>query len=185
MVQYAVPTGDSDVANWTNQADSSTNIYQSIDNGINGGTPDNSVFIKNTNSSAGSSDESEFGLTNLTDPESSSSHIVHYIGASNGGSSLDIRFTLLQGSSGVRSETVNFPGNFGSPIITTGSFTLTADEANSISDYNDLFIAVSGFFNFGNTPQVYELEFEVPGDGGGGGGAVEDPTNPEAFLMFL
>ena len=56
---------------------------------------------------------------------------------------------------------------------------------NSITDYSNLSITL-GAGGAPDVTRVSEVEFEVPDAGGGGGGGdVEDPTNPEAFLMFL
>ena len=65
-----------------------------------------------------------------------------------------------------------------------GTILLTSEEVGNITDYTDLRVGFSQDGAFGGS-NVTEAEFQVPDAGGGGGGDVEDPTNPEAFLMFL
>ena len=195
MVQYAVPIQDDVITTWENTADTTTDLYTYIDNGIDGGSPGPvGSGIKGDNSPPAYSDNDVYvsKLTSLTDPESSSDHTLKYIiGAGGfwfGGNKPSVSVEIASGTGNgtvIASSSHEFePG--GSQVSGTFSLTLTAGEADSITDYSSLYFRTSGNTQ-GGSYQVYvwEAEFQVPDAGGGGGGDVEDPTNPEAFLMFL
>ena len=71
--------------------------------------------------------------------------------------------------------------------FTQYGFELSTSEANAISDYDDLriwFKTHNGDM-MGDGGYVSVAWFECPDAGGGGGTVPEDPSNPDAFLMFL
>lgn len=192
MVQYAYPTADSvnEGSEWKNQAGSTTNLYQSIDNGIdNGGPEDTSTYIEGLEDTYNNNSRYVASLGSLTDPESSSDHVLKYAAGGIGPfQTLTLTVELASGTGNdtvIASQQQTFNPEFGAD---SGVFTLTltAGEADSITDYSSLYFRTSGTIQDpGSSILVYEVEFQVPDAGGGGGGAVEDPTNPEAFLMFL
>jgi hypothetical protein len=122
--QSAVPTSDITTTNWTSSLGGS--LYAAIDEASPGSDTD--YIYTDT---AASYAEVKYG--SLTDPASSSGHIVKVRILGDGTSG--IKFELRQGSStSIASKTVDpAPSTW-----TADSFTLTSGEADSISDYTDL-----------------------------------------------
>ena len=160
MTQYARPDSDVSDGSWVNQAGSNTNLYQSIDES---GGEDDSDYVISTDSSS-SSDTMEVGLSDISDPQGSSSHTVKYRakGSDPSGSygipSLTV--SLRQGSTQIATAT--------NSSLTTSfvdyTFTLSSSEANAITDYSDLrlrFVRASGG-SASETNLVSEAWFETP-----------------------
>ena len=160
MTQYARPDSDVSAGSWVNQAGSGSNLFQSIDEAD--GENDSDYVISTDDSS--SSDTMEVGLSDIPDPQSSSSHIVHYRakGSDPSGSygipSLTV--SLRQGSTQIATAT--------NSSLTTSfvnyTFTLSSSEANAITDYSDLrirFVRASGG-SASETNLVSEAWFETP-----------------------
>ena len=160
MTQYARPDSDVSDGSWVNQAGSNTNLYQSIDES---GGEDDSDYVISTDSSS-SSDTMEVGLSDISDPQGSSSHTVKYRakGSDPSGSygipSLTV--SLRQGSTQIATST--------NSSLTTSfvdyTFTLSSSEANAITDYSDLrlrFVRASGG-SASETNLVSEAWFETP-----------------------
>jgi len=176
MAQYAVP--DSTVtgpASWN-----TTPLWQQVDNGINGGTADDSTHIEDSN--FGSPSTCELGLENLTDPSSSSDHILRIRLKNAAFSSESMTFALYQGSTQIASKTQSLSAFEGS--FSTYSLTLSSSEADNISDYTDLRVRLTPSTASSNV-QTSEIELEVPDAGGGGGGGEPPKLHPEFFLSLL
>lgn len=112
----------------------------------------------------------EVGLSAVTDPASSTGHIVRYRLAkvNNGspnssGNAVTCDVGLYQGATLVHADTGISVG----VTFVTGSFTLTSTEADSITDYTDLRIRVTDSVN-GGSPSgrragaISWAELEVP-----------------------
>ena len=112
----------------------------------------------------------EVGLSNVTDPASSTGHIVRYRLAkvnngalNNTGNAVTVDVGLYQGATLIHAAT----GISVSSTWTAGSFTLSAAEANAITDYTDLRIRVTDSSN-GGSPSgrragaISWAELEVP-----------------------
>ena len=105
-------------------------------------------------------------LTDVTDPVSSTDHIVRYLydkdlGADHRSKVINLTVDLKQGSTIIASKT-HFDIS-GDP--TPGSFTLTASEADSITDYSDLrltFTATAGAGAGERLAKIKWAELEVP-----------------------
>lgn len=143
MAQFGRPTTDTTRESWVDQVDGTTNIYTTIDET----SPSDADYIKSA--SAPTTDAYVTALTtSLEDPVSSSGHIVRYRYQKNvtGGAQIDIVIQLRQGyvnegtpGTLIASTTLTNVSNG----WTTGSFTLSAGEADSITDYTSLFIRVT------------------------------------------
>ena len=161
MTQYARPDSDVSDGSWVNQAGNNTNLYQSIDE--SGGEDDSDYVISTDDSSA--SDTMEVGLSNISDPQGSSSHVVRYRAKGSDPS----------GFYGIPSLTVSLRQGTGTEIasstnssLTTSfadyNFTLSTSEANAITDYSDLrlrFVRAAGN-GASETNLVSEAWFETP-----------------------
>lgn len=185
MAQLARPVSDIVFANdaiYLGNPDN-TDRYKNLDEV----TQDNAdkVFVKNAYTGSA---YVEFGLSAVTDPNSSSGHIVRYSycrvfsGNPNGsGNSVNSKVSLYQGSTLIAEKSVTG--------ITTGSyvadsFTLTSGEADAITDYSALSIRLFGNGGAGGPPINQRgvawswLEFEVPD--------VSDPSGtPRSFGVII
>ena len=151
MTQYAVPDGDDSTGNW-----GSAPLFQKIDESPSHNDSDS---ISVTHDGFGSTETCRFTLSNVTDPSSSTDHKVVVRHATSGfyGASLTIK--LLQGGTTIKSSSVSSTSS-----TTTTTLTLSASEANSISDYNALKLelqAVESYPN-GETTTVYQANFNCP-----------------------
>lgn len=160
MTQYARPDSDVSDGSWVNQAGSNTNLYQSIDEADG---ENDSDYVISTDSSS-SSDTMEVGLSDISDPQSSSSHIVRYRAKGSDPSGFygipSLTVSLRQGSTQIATAT--------NSSLTTSfadyNFTLSSSEANAITDYSDLrlrFVRASGG-SASETNLVSEAWFETP-----------------------
>lgn len=150
------------------------NRYQNIDET----TPFTGDYNYSQNNPGGSSD-AEFGLTSLSDPVSAIDHFLkiytfqidedsgsHPQTANNSGSATTCAWELRQGSTPIiiASGTIN-PATAGDL-----DYTLSAAEANAITDYTDLRVYVSPNGGGGNPANrrgvaIYYISFEVPNAG--------------------
>jgi len=155
MTQYARPDGTTDDGNWTNNH---TNIDNTDD--PTGTGADSDVVIGD--GTGGSEVQADYTLGNtITDPSVGSGHKLYFRFArgddadpdvSSGPQSSDCTLTvkLMEGSN-IRvtrvitaGSTPSISGSFTYNSASSGStsFNLTAGEANSISNYNNLFVRV-------------------------------------------
>lgn len=142
MSQFGRPSADTyNGDSYTNQSASGSNIYNTIDESVT----DDADYIQSPASP--SSDVYVTKLTSITDPVSAVSHIVNYRYCTNvtiGGETLDLIVELRQGyvnesSKGTLIASKTVTGISGSTVV-ADLFTLSAGEANSISDYADLYL---------------------------------------------
>lgn len=123
-----------------------------------------------------------FNLTSLTDPSSSSGHILRVrIARMNageldgGGTSVTANVSILIGGSEV-AALVDLISEVATGSWTTHEYTLSGAEADAISDYTDMEIRIDQSGGGGSPSNRRGLgiswaEFEVPESGGGGGGS--------------
>ena len=139
MAQFARPTTDTTRDNWEEDDGTTTNIFDQIDES----SFDDADFIRT--GLAPTSDVYVTELTNLEDPVSSSGHVIRYRYAKDaaGGAQIDLTVQLRQGYTNEGS-----PGtlikewthtNIGE-TFTAAAQTLSAGEADSITDYTSLFL---------------------------------------------
>jgi hypothetical protein len=143
MPQTCRPDTDALVGNYTDNAAGTSNIYTKIDEAVaddadyiqSPATPVNEPYVAR--------------LSDVTDPVSSSSHIVRFRYSTNvasGGETLDLLVELRQGytnegSKGTLIASKTVAGITGT-TWTADSFTLSGGEADSITDYTALFIRI-------------------------------------------
>lgn len=102
------------------------------------------------------------GLTDVTDPQSPADHVLRVsLRKSTGTNAQNATVTLLQGATAIATLQINnVPTTF-----TTYPYTLTATEADAITDYTDLRIRVSKNAGSKTAAQVAWTELEVPDSG--------------------
>lgn len=127
--QFARPDADVTDGSWTNQAGSNVNLYQSVDEV----SPDDADYIQS--SEAPSSDTCEISLETLTDPVTSSGHIVRYRYRKSGGATINLTVSLRQGAS---TEIAAWTHNGIGTDWLNAEQTLSGGQADAISDYSDL-----------------------------------------------
>jgi len=145
--QYARPDSDISTGSWTTAP-----LWQKIDEV----TPNDADYIQ---TAATASSTAKVGLSNVTDPQSSSGHIVRFRARQYNFGYNNMTVALYQGDTLIRSYTT--------PALTTSwtaySFTLTAAEADSITDYTDLRLWFTAATISSVIPiQVSWAELEVP-----------------------
>lgn len=176
MAQILVPITDYSVSNLTNQAASSSNLYQSIDEGVSSNDSD---YYENTSPTSGIAIHL---ITAGTDPTSSADHVIHVRGMITLGSG-NIEMNLWQGVPGIAAPppTGNRIATF-TPTLTSSvadySYTLSGTEADYITDYTALYIQISctGTGKGGaGSARIHNFYFEVPN------AAASGPTNLKTF----
>ena len=131
MPQFARPSADTVRTGWTDEAGGTVDIYTGIDEV----TAEDTEYIK-TPTPPGSN-EFETVLTSVTDPVSSTGHIMRWRRRkqpATGSADINLTVRLIQTTTQVVSRADNtLPGTF-----TDTSYTLSAGEADSITNYADL-----------------------------------------------
>lgn len=144
MPQFGRPSTDTLRDNWEEDDGTTVDIFDQIDEV----TADDLDFIRTV--TAPTSDVYVTKLTSVEDPLSSTGHIVRYRYGKEaaGGGQIDLTIQLRQGyvseaSQGTLIATVATLVNIGVVWI-AGSYTLSAAEADAITNYADLFIRYVG-----------------------------------------
>lgn len=131
MAQFARPSADTVRSGWTDQAGGTTTIYTSIDESV----ANDGDYIKTA--APPGSNEFETLLTSVTDPVSSSGHVMRWRRRKqppSGSTDINLTVRLLQGAVEIVSRPDNaIPGSYADT-----SYTLSAGEADAITDYGDL-----------------------------------------------
>ena len=153
MPQYAVPNNDISDGSWQDGL-GGTDLFNQVDNGIDGGTPNDTTYIRDTSGSS----TCELSLQSLTDPDDDSNHTIRVRANDFGFNNLGV--AVYDGASLVDSTTFSLTNT-----TTTYSYNLTSYPAN----YNNLRVRLTASSNFTN---VYEVELEVPSAAAGGGGGT-------------
>lgn len=143
MPQFERPDADTTIGTYTDQAGGTTSIFQSIDEA----SPNDSDFIRTVTDP--NNEVYVCKLSDAVDPLQSTGHIIRVRAGSDqasGGNQIDLTAQLRQGyvnegSPGTLIATLTqanvTPGGF-----TTYSLTLSAGEADAITNYNDLFLRI-------------------------------------------
>jgi hypothetical protein len=144
MAQFGRPSADTNNDGaWVDEAAGSVNLWDGIDEV----TAEDVLFIESVSAPSSAPYVAALQDITLEDPVSSSGHIVRYRYQKNaaGGAQIDLTIQLRQGyvseaSQGtlIRSEAVN---NISNGFV-SGSFTLLAGEADSITDYTSLYLRI-------------------------------------------
>lgn len=152
-VQFAAPTSDITVGLW-----SATPLWQKIDESV---ASDADLIVSATNPS---NDTSEVLLnTGLTDPISSTNHVLsyRYKKSANAGRQIDLTVRLIQGTSILATFTHTAIGG----TIVQADQTLTGTQADSITNYGDLrirFTANAVGSGTGRAGQITWVQFRCP-----------------------
>jgi hypothetical protein len=132
---------DADVTNegYVNEAAASSGLFASIDEVA---ADDNDYIVS---AAAPTNDVYVCSLSNIADPGVSSGHVVRYRyrKSSAGGASISLVAELRQGyvSEGTQGTLIASAYHSDiSSLVSTGQISLSEAEANSITNYNDLFI---------------------------------------------
>ena len=137
MPQFARPNADIVDGNWTKSTGGNVDLFSMIDEV----TADDTDFIQSALAPA--NDAAAMHLSDVEDPQVSTGHIVRYRfkKSAAAGAQIDLIVQLRQGYTAeatqgtlIHAET---HANI-SDVITAGTFTLTAVEADAITNYNDL-----------------------------------------------
>jgi hypothetical protein len=139
MAQIARPEADILSAGFTNAADETQDLYASIDEPV----IDDSDYISSPTAPADA--VSVFRLSDLADPLSPTDHLLRYRYSSSdvGGAQVDLTVQVRQGYTSEAAQGVLVAERTHADIsdeVTYEQGTLTADEADLITNYADLFL---------------------------------------------
>lgn len=175
-MQYARPSSDITVSGWTA---SSGSAYSCLDEA----SYNDSDFVQNLSAGTNSL---EVGLSSVVDPASAAGHTLRYRfqldfeGLLEDEPESSIRFSLIQGTTVIATETRTFPYN---SAATSYTLTLSAGEANSITDYSDLRFRAEVLVGWtGAFYKVTWAEFEVP-DSASGSNAYIAADSPAGVVV--
>jgi hypothetical protein len=159
--QIARPDSDITPGLWTFAGvPAPTSLFDAINETVG----DDNDYITNPTDNT----ECMLGLSDLVDPNSSSGHIMRWRDDDSAGQGANLSVNLYQGVTSIAlSIQPCSSGTFGSH-----SYTLTANEANSITDYSDLRVVISSDALQPSFVFVSWFEFEVPGVAGAGATAL-------------
>lgn len=163
MPQFARPDADLSRTNTVNQSSVTTNLFATIGEAVR----DDSDFIRNSATSAQVA-TLRVSLNDVLDPQSSLGHIIRYARGCNSTAGMPkIKIDLYQGATLIASTgTVNITAT----AFETATYTLTAAEADAITNYSALEVLITltaGSSIGGGVARCSWLEFEVPDAGGG------------------
>lgn len=138
MPQFARPDADLHVGNFTDQAGGTTSLFATIDEAA----ADDADYIRSPTSPV--NEPYACGLSDVTDPASSSGHIIRMRTSTDldAQESLDFTQELRQGYASEASQGTLIASQSRNGVTsttwTTSSYTLSAAEADAITDYTDL-----------------------------------------------
>lgn len=160
--QYARPDEDVSKENWDDAAggDNDNILYDEINESSQN---DANYSTSGALSLLDTTETWEVGLSSVVDPQSSSNHIVRYTYGkdASGGNVINLTVRLMQGSTQIASWTHNGIGTG----FTLATQTLSAAEADSISNYSDLRLRFTATYSSGiiaRSAQISWAELEVP-----------------------
>ncbi len=157
MVQFARPDADQAAGSWT-----STPLWSKVDEGLDGGdTIASDAVGNNTNTTF-----ADLRLSDVTDPVSATGHVIRVRWASSASSDMTPHGELWQGVPDVGTLRAALVGaELVDTTELTHTLTLSAGEANSITDYTDLYLRLWGRGTGGGAGRSLVVEFcelEVP-----------------------
>lgn len=136
--QHAAPVADTTVGAWTTDGGGATNLFAALDEA----TASDTDFARSELTPSGSAARFKFGA--LTDPAVSTGHVLRYrVGKDlTGGNTMDLTIKLQQGPGPTYTDIATFARN-GVDALTTYTETLTGTQADSISDYSELYLLIT------------------------------------------
>ena len=143
MAQFGRPSTDTTRDNWEEDDGTTTDIWDQIDEVVR----DDADYIRTQLTPT--TDVYVTKLTTLEDPVSSANHVVRYAyGKSTaGGDQIDIVVQLRQGYTNEGAMGTLIAAQTHTDVAVAwvaGTFTLSGAEADSITDYTDLYIRITG-----------------------------------------
>ena len=187
MTQYASPNTDGcdtcTDGDWKNAGGG----QGALNSNIRKGTGD-ATYI--TSEDTGLTDTCVFGIQGGDDPASDSDHIVRYRARSTDGmwmGVLPLTVALYQDSLDPEDNPIwTNTNNSLATGLTNYSFTLSPDEADAITDYDDLQLWFTrGTVMMGDNIKITEAYFEYPDASAPPAAAAAPKNQPEAFIMFV
>lgn len=133
MAQLARPTSDITVGGWTDEGtqDDDGNLYTSLDEETEDG--DTSYIVSNT-----ANDDFYVGLGSVTDPNKSTGHVLHFWFRTDGSGTPERVSLQLRQNETVICSVTNQSNRSASYLDV--NYTLSSEEADSITDYTALVI---------------------------------------------
>jgi len=160
--QFARPDQDISKDNWDDAAggDNDNILYDEINESTQN---DANYSTSGALSLLDTTETWEVGLSNVVDPQSSSNHIVRYTYGkdSSGGNVINLTVLLMQGTTQIASWSHS---NIGTGF-TLATQTLSAAQADSITNYSDLRLRFTATYSSGiiaRSAQISWAELEVP-----------------------
>jgi len=158
MAQFSRPDNDDAIGVWSDDGGGTTNIFQSIDEIIASDTD----FVRSDTTPTAAEDY-DAGMSSVTDPVSDSGHILRwrYAKSASGGRTIAINLELRDGSTVITTRSFTDI----SEVFTQDTYTLSAAEADNISDYSNLNVRIDAVRSGGGAArrgQVSWVELEVP-----------------------
>jgi hypothetical protein len=159
MAQFARPSEDISVGNWTNQANAATNLWQSIDEIV----ADEADFVQ---ASLTANSDYEFRLSTQQAGLIRRGHILRYRGRKNqaAGNTRGVIVELRQGATVIASNTHADL----TVVWLDGVIVLTPEQAAQITNYADLRVrlratgVISGSGSVRRRPQISWVQFRIP-----------------------
>lgn len=146
MAQFARPDSDIVIGSWAEDDDTTDALFGEIDEA----TPSDTDFVKSEDlTGAGNTSVFACGLSDVTDPESSSGHVLRTRLRKQGTAQMDATVELRQGYTGEGAQGTLI-ATLSQTALTTAfadySHTLSAGEADAITDYTDLQLRFLGTY---------------------------------------
>ena len=161
MAQFVRPVADVDDGSWA-----STPFFSKIDEDIGGGGDDSTIASDAVSNNVNTSDlDLEGTNSGITDPAISTGHILRVLWSSSATDDMTGHFELWQGVPDVGSLLAEATVELVDTTEVETTHTLTAGEADSITDYNDLHFALWGRGTGGGPARslvVDAAELELP-----------------------
>ena len=157
MVQFARPDADQAANSWT-----STPLWSKVDEGSDGGdTIASDAVGNNTNTT-----NADLRLTDVNDPLVATGHVIRARWASSDTDDMTPHGELWEGVPDVGTQRASLDGaELVDATEQTVTYTLSAGEANSITNYTDLYLRLWGRGTGGGQDRSLVVEFcelEVP-----------------------
>lgn len=154
MAQFARPIATDVAGGWLNQSGSGTNLHLNVDETV---ASDADYVHDNLSGTT-----LRFSLTSLTDPLSSSGHVMRWrYQWADGSNSFNLTLRLKENTTTRVTRTILV--DIGVVGFTSGSYTLSGAEADSITNYTNLkYEMLINQVSFDEQINISWLEFEVP-----------------------